>query len=240
MTVHKLEDLITEELRLERRKAMEAARAEYRRSSLDYLVARQQHEMLVAGLGDGEQAPAAPVAPTAPVDPPETPRFEFPEVVKGFLYLRHVGISLGTRASLLRSSGGSLRYGKVSELLRRTEIDALVAAKNAQQTDHSYWAGGAEEDYDYEEEDDWQSEETYEDEDFAGIAEGGESEDLDPDEAEDIVEEPEGDYDTARIGYLGGPEEVHGAPQGERIPGPGYRGRESQGRQALSPGPSTT
>ena len=59
--------------------------------------------------------------------------------MKGFLYLRHVGISLQTRASLLRSSGGSLRFEKVSELLRKTELDALIASRGGKTAGHGYF-----------------------------------------------------------------------------------------------------
>ncbi|CAE7766960.1 GIP [Symbiodinium sp. CCMP2592] len=128
-TVAKAEELMTEELKLERRRHQDMIRAEYRRQSLDFIVAQQAHQAALAGLGDGQDPPPAPVPPTPPSEQAPVVPFRMPEVMKGFLYLRHVGITLQTRASLLRSAGGSLRYEKVSELLRRTELDALVASR---------------------------------------------------------------------------------------------------------------
>ena len=94
---------------------------------MDYIVALQAHNAQVSALPDGTTAPPAPIAPAPPAEHGDVKPFTVPEVVKGFLYLRHVGISKQTRASLLRSSGGSLRYDKVAELLRKTELDAMVA-----------------------------------------------------------------------------------------------------------------
>ena len=152
----------------------------------------------MANLAEGAEAPLAPVAPAPPADPPAVVPFQFPDVVKGFLYLRHVGITLQTRASLLRSAGGSLRYSKVAELLRRTELDAMVASRNSQPTDVSYLADAYDEDLDIEEEDEDYTDEDY-DEEFGGFVESGESEG-EPESADGEV--AEGDYDAAMLGYL--------------------------------------
>ena len=98
----KTEELITEEHRQERRRQTEAQRAEYRRASLDFVVARQRYEAQVAALIESQQPPQEPVAPEPPQDLSQVPGFRFPETMKGFLYLRHIGISIQTRSSLLR------------------------------------------------------------------------------------------------------------------------------------------
>ena len=194
----KTEDLISEEHRSERRKQQDALRAEYRRQSLDYMVARQQHQAQVAALGEGEAPPPEPVAPAPPSELPAIQPFRFPETMKGFLYLRHIGISLQTRSSLLRSSGGSLRYDKVAELLCRTELDALVASRSQGQG-HSFWADGLDEEQPDEDDDDLEDDD--EEDEYGGYAEGDESE---PSVEEDWDDEEPGDeeYDTAMIGFL--------------------------------------
>ena len=147
-TVAKVEDLVTAELRLERKRQQDLQRADFRRQSLDYVVAQQAHEAAVAALVEGATPPEPPTRPAAPTELPAVEPFSFPEVTKGFLFLRHVGITLQTRASLFRSSGGSLRYDRVAELLRKTELDAMVAAKPQQGHEHSsFLADGQEDDY---------------------------------------------------------------------------------------------
>ena len=199
-TLSKTEDLITEELRLERRRRQDQARAEYRRQSLDYMVARQQHQVAAAVLPEGQTPPPGPEPPVPPSDPPQVAPFRLPEVLKGFLYLRHVGISLQTRASLLRSAGGSLRYDKVAELLRRTELDSLVAARGTRPSGHGYFADVEEEDYgdEYDDEPEEDYDEYYDG--YGGYAEDEEEEDFDDDDA--VNEEGEEEYNSAMIGYL--------------------------------------
>ena len=166
-----------------------------------WTVAKQAHEASVAALEEGAEAPAAPIAPIPPSEPPAVEPFSFPEVVKGFLYLRRVGISLQTRASLLRSSGGSLRYDRVAELLRKTELDAMVASRFAAVNESSFLADLQEDGYDdpNDVDDKWSEDDGYDDEDFGGFAEGGETED---DDDENDLEEGDEDYDTAMLGYL--------------------------------------
>ena len=198
----KTEDLISEEQKVERRKQQDLLKAEFRRQSLDYMVSRQQHDAQVAALGEGEVPPPEPVAPSPPQEIPVPPAFRFPEAMKGFLYLRHIGISLQTRSSLLRSSGGSLRYDKVAELLRRTELDALVASRSQGQghQGHSYWADGPD-DEQLVEEDEWTEEEVIDgDDEFGAYAEEGESEDVDEADLDEAAGDE--DYDAAMIGYL--------------------------------------
>ncbi|CAE6968863.1 ABCA1 [Symbiodinium natans] len=195
----KVEELITEEQRVERRRQGDLMRSEFRRASLDFIVAQQQHQATVAALPEGAEAPAEPLAPTPPRELPQVQTFRFPEVVKGFIFLRHIGISLQTRASLLRSSGGSLRYDKVADLLRRTELDALVASRS-QVTSHGFFADVPEEDDPYEESP-FEVDDEYEpEEEFGAYAEGEESE-----FTEETLEEEEGDgeeYSVAMMGYL--------------------------------------
>ena len=199
-TLAKVEDLITTELKLERRRQHDFQRAEFRRASLDYMVALQAHQAAVASLPEGATPPEPPVGPAAPEEPPAVEHFQFPEVIKGFLYLRHVGISLQTRASLLRSSGGSLRYEKVAELLRKTELDAMVVGRAAGQPEQSsFLADGQDDDYDDDYDDDEWSEEDSAGEDFGGYAEDEETEG--EDDGGDILEEDQ-DYDSAMLGYL--------------------------------------
>ena len=197
----KVEELITEEQRAERRRQADLQRSEYRRASLDYMVARRQHELTVAGLATGQEPPAEPIAPAPPADLPQLQPFRFPEVVKGFIFLRHIGISLQTRASLLRSSGGSLRYDRVSDLLRRTELDALVASR-AQATSHGhgFFADAPEDEDPFEESEGDELEEDYDDDDeYGAFAEGEETELTE----EDAVEDEDGDeYSVAMMGYL--------------------------------------
>ena len=199
----KVEDLITEEQRAERRRQADLQRSEYRRASLDYMVARRQHELTVAGLATGQEPPAEPIAPAPPADLPQLQPFRFPEVVKGCIFLRHIGISLQTRASLLRSSGGSLRYDRVSDLLRRTELDALVASR-AQATSHGhgFFADAPEDEDPFEESEGDELEEDYDDDDddeYGAFAEGEETELTE----EDAVEDEDGDeYSVAMMGYL--------------------------------------
>ena len=198
-TLAKVEELVTEEMKLERRRQQDLVRMEYRRQSLDYVVAQQQHQATVAALPEGQTPPAGPVPPTPPTELPSVEAFHMPEVLKGFLYLRHVGISLQTRASLLRSAGGSLRFDKVADLLRRTELDSLVASKGAKVSGHSYFADyddegdeGGDDDF----EDEWEDEDEY-----GGYAEDEEDEELyDDDEPAD--DDGDEDYNTAMIGYL--------------------------------------
>ena len=61
------------------------------------------------------------------------------------------------KASRLRSAGGSLRYDKVSELLRKTELDALIASRGTKAPGHGFYA----EPDDYEP--DLENDENYED-----------------------------------------------------------------------------
>ncbi|CAE7867435.1 hypothetical protein AK812_SmicGene12586 [Symbiodinium microadriaticum] len=203
-TISKVEELMTQELRAERRRQSDAARAEFRRASLDHMVAVQTYNALVAQLADGAEQPSAPVAPPQPAELPAVVPFTFPEAMKGFIFLRHVGISLQTRASLLRSSGGSLRYDRVADLLRKTELDALVAARTTSSgghAGHSYLAEGAHDETE-DDDQDW-SDEDYEDyaEEFGGYAdEDVESEDGGEDDAVD--EEPDEELDAAMLGYL--------------------------------------
>ena len=119
------------------------------------------------------------------------------------MYLRHIGISLQTRSSLLRSSGGSLRYDKVAELLRRTELDALVAARS-QAVVHSYFADDGEEQEDpYEQdEEDFTEGEYFDDEDFAAYAEAEGNETEEAEEDEPLGEGEEDEYGSAMLGYL--------------------------------------
>ena len=199
-TLLKVEELVTEEMKLERRRQQDLIRMEYRRQSLDYVVAQQQHQATIAGLPEGQTAPAGPVPPSPPIELPSVEAFHMPEVLKGFLYLRHVGISLQTRASLLRSAGGSLRYDKVADLLRKTELDSLVASKGAKVSGHGYFADfdePAEEVYDDDFEDDGDENE----EEFGGYAEYEEEELEDDDEWADDDPGDE-DYNSAMIGYL--------------------------------------
>eukprot|EP00439_Symbiodinium_sp_Y106_P023343 s4218_g2.t2 len=197
----KTEALITEEQRAERKKQQDLQRAEYRRQSLDYIVSKQEHDALIATLADGADRPEAPRPPAPPPDLPTIQPFTFPETMKGFLFLRHIGISLQTRSSLLRSSGGSLRYDKVSDLLRRTELDALVAARaQPHGQGHGFMADAATEDNDDDDDGDWFDEDEFEDDDFGGYVEDEESEDSLEDEQEDGAVDDE--YDTAMVGYL--------------------------------------
>ena len=193
-TLSKVEDLISTEQKAEKRRQADLAKAEYRRQSLDYMVALQAYNDAVAALQEGQDPPAAPVAPAPPAEQPDPKPFVFPEVMKGFLYLRHVGISLQTRASLLRSSGGSLRYDKVSELLRKTELDAMVASRTMQQANHSYLAEPQEDDFD---DDDDEAYDTDHDDD-----EDEDDEDDDQDEDPEDDDEPDEEMDTAMLGYL--------------------------------------
>ena len=200
-TLLKVEELVTEEMKLERRRQQDLLRMDYRRQSLDYVVAQQQHQAVLAGLAEGQPAPTAPVPPMPPTELPQVDAFHLPEVLKGFLYLRHVGISLQTRASLLRSAGGSLRFDKVADLLRKTELDSLVASKGAKVSGHGYFAdvdNPSEDPYDDDFEDDYEDNE----EEFGGYAED-EEEELGEDDA-DLAEDDAGDedYNTAMIGYL--------------------------------------
>ena len=197
----KTEALITEEQRADRKKQQDLQRAEYRRQSLDYIVSKQEHDALIATLADGADRPEAPRPPAPPPDLPTIQPFTFPETLKGFLFLRHIGISLQTRSSLLRSSGGSLRYDKVSDLLRRTELDALVAARaQPHGQGHGFMADAATEDNDDDDDGDWFDEDEFEDDDFGGYVEDEESEDSLEDEQEDGAVDDE--YDTAMVGYL--------------------------------------
>ena len=196
----KVEELITAEQRAESRRHAELARAECRRQSLDFIVALQSHNDAIAAMPEGAEAPAAPIAPVPPAAA-EVRLFTLPEVRKGFLYLRHVGISLATRSSLLRSSGGSLRFDKVSELLRKTELDALVASKTTHQASHSYLADAVADEEEFEDYD----EEAYfiedQDDDYAWLAEhDAEDEEGSDDPEEDL--EPDEKMDTAMLGYL--------------------------------------
>ena len=52
---------MTEELRQERRRQTELVRAEFRRQSLDFMVAHQQRQATISGLAEGQVAPQAPV-----------------------------------------------------------------------------------------------------------------------------------------------------------------------------------
>ncbi|CAE7802025.1 unnamed protein product, partial [Symbiodinium sp. KB8] len=195
----KTEALITEEQRAERKKQQDLQRAEYRRQSLDFIVARQEYEALLTTLADGADRPEAPRPPVPPQEMPTVQPFSFPETMKGFLFLRHIGISLQTRSSLLRSSGGSLRYDRVSDLLRRTELDALVAARaQPQGQGHGFMADAATEDND--DDDDWPEEDEVEYDDFGGYVEEEESEESFEDEQEDGAVDDE--YDAAMVGYL--------------------------------------
>ncbi|CAE7487604.1 unnamed protein product, partial [Symbiodinium necroappetens] len=195
----KTEALITEEQRAERKKQQDLQRAEYRRQSLDFIVARQEYEALLTTLADGADRPEAPRPPVPPQEMPTVQPFSFPETMKGFLFLRHIGISLQTRSSLLRSSGGSLRYDRVSDLLRRTELDALVAARaQPQGQGHGFMADAATEDND--DDDDWPAEDEVEYDDFGGYVEEEESEESFEDEQEDGAVDDE--YDAAMVGYL--------------------------------------
>ena len=197
-TLAKAEELMTEELKLERRRQQDMARAEYRRQSLDYMVALQQHQAAAAATAEGETPPPAPIPPTPPRDPAPVVPFRVPEVMKGFLYLRHVGITLQTRASLLRSAGGSLRYEKVSELLRRTELDALVASRGSKAAGHGYFADFDDEENAGDQEDEYDDD--FEDEDeFGGYVEDEEEE---FEEEDGPVEDGDEEYDSAMIGYL--------------------------------------
>ena len=200
-TLAKTEELVTEEMRQERRRQQDQVRAEYRRQSLDYIVAQQQHQATVSALPEGVAPPPGPTPPTPPAELAAVVPFRMPEVLKGFLYLRHVGISLQTRASLLRSAGGSLRYDKVAELLRRTELDSLVASKGAKVGGHSYFADLENEDYGGEPDDDDFDDDSYYDDDdeYGGYAEDDEEDFGDDDE---IEEDADDDYNTAMIGYL--------------------------------------
>ena len=200
-TLLKAEELMTEELRQERRRQAEQARAEFRRQSLDYMVASQQHLALISGLAEGATAPPAPVPPAPPADLPPVVPFKMPEVMKGFLYLRHVGISLQTRASLLRSAGGSLRYDKVSELLRKTELDALIASRGTKAPGHGFYADLDEGDYGQDNEDEYEDDEA-DYGDFGGYAEDDEEEDYEDYDDDPVDEAPDEEYDTAMVGYL--------------------------------------
>ena len=200
-TVAKVEDLVTSELRLERKRQQDLQRADFRRQSLDFMVAQQAHEAAVAALQEGATPPEPPPRPAAPVDLSPVEPFTFPEVTKGFLFLRHVGITLQTRASLLRSSGGSLRYDRVAELLRKTELDAMVASRPQTGHEHSSFLADVQEDgyeEDYDNDEAWSEDEGLDEEDFGGFAEDDETED--GEEGEDIAEDEE--YDTAMLGYL--------------------------------------
>ena len=197
-TLSKVEELITMEQKQERKLKNDMAKAEYRRQSLDYMVALQAHNAQVSALPEGATAPPAPIAPTPPAEQGDVKPFTFPEVVKGFLYLRHVGVSLQTRASLLRSSGGSLRYDKVAELLRKTELDAMVATRGATGTVHGFLAEEEDEPYDGE---DWPSDDDYGDVDeYGGYAEDDEAES--PEDDPEELEEADEEYDSAMLGYL--------------------------------------
>ncbi|CAE7782803.1 unnamed protein product, partial [Symbiodinium pilosum] len=196
-TIFKVEDLISTEQRLERRRLQDQRRAEYRRQSLDYMVAKQAHDAALAALQEGQ---TAPVAPAPPSELPAVEPFAFPEVVKGFLYLRHVGITLQTRAILLRSSGGSLRYDRVAELLRKTELDAMVASRTSAVNESSFLADIQEDgDDDDEDDEEWSDDEDYDDDDFGGFAE---DEETDEGDDEGDLGEPDEEYDTAMLGYL--------------------------------------
>ena len=85
--VAKVEELLTEEQRAERRRQMDIQRSEYRRASLDYMVARRQHEAATAAQAEGAEQPPAPVPPTPPRELPQVQPFHFPEVVKSFIFL---------------------------------------------------------------------------------------------------------------------------------------------------------
>ena len=199
-TLAKAEELVTEELRQDRRRRADLQKAEFRRQSLDYMVRLQQHHSETATTPQGETAPAAPVPPTPPLELPAVEPFRFPEVMKGFLFLRHVGISLQTRASLLRSSGGSLRYESVSELLRRTELDAMVAARTSRNTAQGFLADVPDDDF-AEWDDDYDDTDGEDLDEFGGYAEDEEEEYFEDDEPAGD-EPPDEEYDTALIGYL--------------------------------------
>ena len=189
------------------------------------MVALQAHQATVAGLTEGATQPEPPVGPAAPEEPPVVEQFQFPEVIKGFLYLRHVGITLQTRASLLRSSGGSLRYEKVAELLRKTELDAMVVGRATSQPEHSsFLADGQDDDYDedYDDEEDWFGEDSGED-GFGGLARMRR-----PKEPKAMAVTGGGRRRLrfSNAGLLGGQAEVDGFAEGK-----GFQGTQRSGRR---------
>ena len=224
-TLAKVEDLITAELRLERRRQQDFQRAEFRRASLDYMVALQAHQATVAGLTEGATQPEPTVGPPAPEEPPVVEQFQSPEVIKGFLYLRHVGITLQTWASLLRSSGGSLRYEKEAELLRKTELDAMVVGRATSQDDDY--------DEDYDDEEDWSGED-----DFGGFAEDEETEGAEGNGGE-LAEEDE-DYDSAMLGYLEARQKLMALRKARGFKEPSDQGAETKQAPSYRSRPSSS
>ena len=85
--------------------------------------AQQEHEEE----GDAASNPEMPPRPPEQ-EAPEEVAVDWPDVVSGFLFLHHLGLSRTQRSNLIRASGG-LEFSRLDRVLRLSEAEHFTGER---------------------------------------------------------------------------------------------------------------
>ena len=121
------------------KRRQEQAEAEHRKHCdahrvlmVQWLAACQEAWFEHENEGDAAEEPDLPPRPPDLEDPHVVP-VEWPDVVSGFLFLHHLGISRTQRSNLIRASGG-LEFSKLDRILRMSEAEHFTGERGPMST----------------------------------------------------------------------------------------------------------